>query len=100
MIAVLVAITVGFVYVGCAVAARHRAQSAADLAALAAATRLTAGAASACAQANSIAGAMHLTITRCAVENLDVVVTAHVTVTLGRFGAATASAVARAGPAD
>ena len=43
MMAILLAITVGGVYIGSAVIARHRAQAAADLAALAAAARLPAG---------------------------------------------------------
>jgi uncharacterized membrane protein len=43
MMAVLLAITIGGVYVGSAVIARHRAQAAADLTAVAAAVRLGAG---------------------------------------------------------
>jgi secretion/DNA translocation related TadE-like protein len=100
MIAVLLAITVGFLYVGCAVVARHRAQSAADLAALAAAGQLSAGATAACTWADAIARQMHSTVARCDVEDLDVTVATRATVMLGRFGIGATSAVARAGPAD
>ncbi len=100
MIAVLLAITVGCAYLGAAVIARHRAQAAADLAALAAAGRLTAGARAACATAGAVAEAMHTTVVDCSVTDLDVVVAVDVTVALGRLGGSTARAVARAGPAD
>lgn len=99
MIAVLVAVTAGIAYVGVAVVARHRAQSAADLAALAAAGRLAHGGEAACAQAAAVATAMRTNLARCGVEDLDVVVAVDVTVTLGRFGVGPARAVARAGPA-
>jgi secretion/DNA translocation related TadE-like protein len=87
--AVLLSVTVGGLYVGTAVIARHRAQAAADLAALAAAARLPAGAGAACGQASLIANAMAVRVADCAVDDLDVVVT----VTAGR-----ARAAARAGP--
>ena len=75
MMAVLLALTVGGGYFGCAVIARHRAQTTADLAALAAAVRLGYGATAACTQASALAHAMRMVVTQCAVENLDVVVT-------------------------
>ena len=83
MIAVLLAITVACVYIGAAVIARHRAQAAADLAALAAAGRLADGANAACAHASAVAHGMQVTVARCAVEELDVVVAVDAPVTLG-----------------
>lgn len=99
MMAVLMALTVGGAAVGSAVVARHRAQATADLAALAAAGQLTAGPREACASAASLASGMSATMTACAVAELDVVVTAEVTVRVGRWGVHVASASARAGPA-
>jgi secretion/DNA translocation related TadE-like protein len=96
MMAVLLAITTGGVYVGSAVIARHRAQAAADLASLAAAARLAAGADAACAQASVVAQAMHTVVAQCVVEELDVVVTVEAPVALGVWGPARAAA--RAGP--
>ncbi len=100
MIVVLLACTVGGLYLGAAVAARHRAQAAADLVALAAAGRLGEGAGVACARAAEVAQAAGATIARCAVEHLDVVVVVNVPVALGRFALGPARASARAGPAD
>ena len=62
MMAVLLAITVGGVCLGAAVIARHRAQAAADLAALAAAGDLADGADAACAQASAVARAMNAAV--------------------------------------
>lgn len=98
MITVLLAVTTAFTYLGCAVAARHRAQSAADLAALAAAGRIASGRDTACAQASAVAHEMRTAVVDCVVDGLDVVVTVGVTVRLGRFGLGTASGRARAGP--
>lgn len=91
MMAVLLAVTVGGFYLGSAVIARHRAQAAADMAALAAAARLPEGAEVACGQASVIATAMGVDVAACDVDELDVVVT----IRAGRAGAA-----ARAGPDD
>ena len=98
MIAVLLAITIGCIHVGSAVTARHRAQSAADLAALAAAARLADGEAAACSHAQAVADAMRTDVARCARDELDVVVAVEVSVTLGRLGVGRAQGVARAGP--
>jgi secretion/DNA translocation related TadE-like protein len=98
MMAVLLAITTGGVYVGSAVIARHRAQAAADLAALAAAARLADGADAACGQASMVAQAMHTMVTQCVVDELDVVVTAEAPVALGVWGPARAAA--RGGPTE
>jgi secretion/DNA translocation related TadE-like protein len=98
MVAVLLSITGGSLYLGSAVVARHRAQAAADLAALAAATRLAAGPETACAQARVVAREMRTSTAGCAVDDLDVVVT--VEARLGVGGWRSARAAARAGPAD
>jgi secretion/DNA translocation related TadE-like protein len=100
MMAVLLAITIGGVYVGSAVIARHRAQAAADLAALAAAVHLAEGTGSACSQASALARAMGTVVSHCVVEDLDVVVTVETSVSLGRIGVGPARATARAGPVD
>jgi hypothetical protein len=65
---------------------------------LAAAARVPAGAAAACAQAGALARAMRADPAGCAVDDLDVVVTVEVGLTVGRWGIARAAA--RAGPAD
>jgi len=100
MMAVLVTLTVACVYLGSAVVARHRAQAAADLAALAAAGGLARGAQAGCARAVAVAEAMRTAIADCSVVGLDVVVAVDVSVALGRFGIGTARAIARAGPVN
>ncbi len=100
MMAVLLAMTLGGSIVGSAVLARHRAQSAADLAALAAAGQIGSGHQPACAWATSVAAANGSRLTACTVAELDVIVTVEVAVSLGRLGAGTARAAARAGPAE
>ncbi len=97
MVAVLLAVTGGGAALGSVVVARHRAQAAADLAALAAASELPAGTATACSWATRLARRMRADNAECAVDGLDVVVTVRMSVPLaGRF---TARATARAGPA-
>jgi secretion/DNA translocation related TadE-like protein len=98
MMAVLLALTTAGVYIGSAVVARHRAQAAADLAALAAAVHLAGGVDTACAQAAALTDAMGATLTQCAVEDLDVVINVAAAVPLGRFGFGPARATAKAGP--
>ena len=100
MMALLLALTISGGYVGSAVVARHRAQGAADLAALAAAGDLVDGAATACTRAAGLARAMRTTMAECVIDHLDVVVVVEATVGLGRFGVGPARATARAGPAD
>lgn len=95
MTVVLLTATGAGAYLGSAVVARHRAQAVADLAALAAAARLSSGAGEACAGAAVVARRMRADDIGCVVDGLDVVVTARVAVAFG--GAATAAA--RAGPA-
>jgi len=96
MVVVLLWVAGAGAYLGSAAVARHRAQAAADLAALAAAARLPSGAAAACAQATAVARQMRADEVRCEIDTLDVVVTVQVLVLF--VGAATAAA--RAGPAD
>ena len=95
MVAVLLCITGAGAYLGSVVVARHRAQAAADLAALAAAARLPAGVVAACVRATAVAHEMRVDDTRCGVHGLDVVVTVRVPVSV----AGVAEAAARAGPA-
>ncbi len=97
MVAVLLAVTGGAGYLGAAVVARHQAQAAADLSALAAAARMPAGPASACHQAEAVAVVMRTHIADCAIDDLDVVVTVDVAMPVSRWG--NARAAARAGPA-
>ena len=96
MVAALVVVALGEVSVGAAVVARHRAQAAADLAALGAAGRLADGPDAACRQARSLSAVMHTTLTGCQIESLDVVVT--VDVRPGGWAVGIAQAAARAGP--
>lgn len=96
MVVVLITVTLGGVRIGSAVVARHRAQAAADLAALAGARRMPAGSAVACREAAGLAGAMRARVQTCTVEHLDVTVT--VVVGVGGWTSAMAGARARAGP--
>lgn len=96
MIVVVVALATVGLRVGSAVIARHRAQGAADLAALAAAARLPSGPAAACQAALNIARATGAELADCTVAELDVVIAVVVAVG-GRLGGR-AHASARAGP--
>ena len=100
MIAALAAMTVGGAHVGAAVIARHRAQAAADLAALAGAGSVPTGTDTACAQASALARAMGATTVACALHGLDIVVSVEVPTTLSLPRMGPARAIARAGPAD
>lgn len=97
-LAVLIAVTGGLAQVGSAVIARHRAQAAADLAALAAAGRIAAGTESACTQAALIAEAMGTSVADCAVDGVEVLVHVDAAVGLGGWRWGPARAAARAGP--
>ena len=100
MMAVLLAITYGAVQVGSAVIARHRAQAAADMAALAAASLLPTGQPVACGKAAALARAMGTTLSDCTADALNVTVTVHAQLPLRLGVSGPARAVARAGPAD
>jgi secretion/DNA translocation related TadE-like protein len=89
------------VYVGAAVVARHRATAAADFAALAAAVRAVEGLADGCARAADLAAENAADLTACAVGRGGIArVEVSVTVRLGRLGVHSATAAARAGPAE
>jgi secretion/DNA translocation related TadE-like protein len=96
MMVVVLAVAVIGVRVGGAVVARHRAQGAADLAALAAAARLPSGPAAACQGALDVARAMGAELADCTVAELDVVIA--VVVAVGGPIGGRAHARARAGP--
>ena len=100
MIAMLIAFAAGGAYLGAAVTARHRAQAAADLAALGAAGDVASGPDAACRQATQIAARMRSDLTDCRIDGLDVVLEVSVPVRLGRWGVGPARAVARAGPVE
>lgn len=100
MSAALISVLIGGVHLGAAVIARHKAQAAADLAALAGATFVPSGPASACARASALALAMGTNAVECALDGLDVVVTVEAVPGLAVGRATPARAVARAGPAD
>lgn len=94
MVAVLLSVTGAGCYLGSVVVARHRAQSAADLGALAGAARLPQGASAACARATTVSREMRVGEVGCEVDGLDVIVTVEV----GVVFAGVARASARAGP--
>ena len=100
MIAMLIAFATGAAYLGAAVTARHRAQAAADLAALGAAGAVVSGPDAACRQATEIAARMRSGVASCRIEGRDVVLEATSPVRRGRGGAGPARASARAGPVD
>jgi secretion/DNA translocation related TadE-like protein len=94
MTALLVAL-----HLGAAVVARHQAESAADLAALAAAGATFRGDHAACARAEDVASAMHATVRSCSVSGWEVLLEVRVAVPLTLLGAAPeATGRARAGP--
>lgn len=96
LIACLVSVAGAGVHIGAAVVARHRAQAAADLAALAGAAALPGGAEAACGAAGAVIAAMSAALGRCDVEGLDVVI--GVAVPTGTWMGGQAYAAARAGP--
>ncbi len=100
MIAMVIVFAAGGAYLGAAVTARHRAQAAADLAALSAAGAVVSGPDSACRQATEVAARMRSLVAGCRIEGLDVVLEVAVPVRLGRWGVGPARAAARAGPVD
>jgi len=96
----LIGVTLLIGQVGVAVVGRHRAQAAADLAALSAAAELERGANAGCAAAGDIASRMGARILQCAVVQWDATVTVEANVPMGLFGKRTVRAVARAGPVE
>lgn len=98
-LAALLVVVIAVVHVGSAVSARHRAQSAADLAALAAAAALDRGLDDACAAGTAVVERMDAVMDSCVVDEWDVQVEVSITLPLGSFGVRDARAAARAGPA-
>ena len=97
---VLAVLGAATVLVGAAVVARHRAGTAADMAALAGAGRAVVGAPEACAAAAAVARADGAVLDSCQLAAAGVVaVRVRVDVRLGPFGSFPAGARARAGPA-
>ncbi|WP_433758299.1 Rv3654c family TadE-like protein [Nocardia sp. CA-135398] len=99
-LAALIGATLLIAQLGAVVVARHRAQSAADLAALAAAGELMHGADAGCAEAGEIARRMGVRIQNCEVVQWDATVTVERNVPMGLLGKQTVRAVARAGPVE
>jgi secretion/DNA translocation related TadE-like protein len=87
-----------FATAGAGVVARHRAQSAADLAALAAAVHAADGTGPACRQAQRIASANAARLVSCRIEGSDVIVTTEVRPAGPAALAGVARGRARAGP--
>lgn len=96
-IAGLMSVTVFGLYLGAALVARHQAESAADLAALAGAGSAVFGESYACAQARRVTDRMGVHLTSCQTRGPDVLVVATATANLTTLTSATAHA--RAGPA-
>jgi secretion/DNA translocation related TadE-like protein len=94
----LLAITVLIGQVGMAIVLRHRAQSAADLSALAAAGGLDAGIAAGCERAGAVATRAGFRLDECAVVDWDVTVTVEAETSLAVFGSREVRASAHAGP--
>ncbi|MGI8417942.1 MAG: Rv3654c family TadE-like protein [Nakamurella sp.] len=92
----IVVLAVGLQVAG-AVIARHRAESAADLAALAGAAKVLTGQQSACSTAGSIAAANGAMLQDCELIGLDLRVMVRVDAALGPIGGSAAGR-ARAGP--
>ena len=97
--ALLISAGAGLV-VGSAVVARHRAQSAADLAALAGAVAMPAGVQAGCTRAAQVVRRLAAGRADCRVDGLDVVVTVEAAPLFGGWSLGSARATARAGPVD
>ncbi|WP_306363878.1 Rv3654c family TadE-like protein [Nocardia sp. CC227C] len=97
-VAALLTVTLLLAQLGVAVVARHRTQSAADLAALAAAGGLDRGTVAGCAEADRIGQRMGVRVRECVVAGWDVTVTVESGITLGPLGTRMVRASARAGP--
>jgi secretion/DNA translocation related TadE-like protein len=96
----LLSVTVAVLHLGGVAVARHQAESAADLAALAGAGRVVVGERAACERAARITERMRVRLDSCQARGWDVLVqvSARPAGPVGRFGAAVARA--RAGPVD
>lgn len=85
---------------GSAVAGRHRVETAADLAALAAAEEVPYGRAVACGRAATVAAGNGGLLRGCRIAGGDIEIVVSRPVSLGRLGVRTATARARAGPVE
>ena len=99
-VAALVAVLSAVLGLVGAVGGRHRAEAAADLAALAAAGQAVRGEAVACRRAGDVAAGTGGRVVLCRVRGAEAVVEVDVTLRATVFGAVTARARARAGPAS
>ena len=97
---VIVVAALAAVAVGAAIVARHRAQAAADLAALAGAAHAVEGQDAACAWAARLAADNGGQLVACSLDGWDLTVSAAVAPAGVAALAGTASASARAGPVD
>ncbi|BDT92923.1 Rv3654c family TadE-like protein [Nocardia sputorum] len=99
-LAALIGVTLLIAQVGIVVVARHRAQAAADMAALAAAGALVDGVDAACAEADGVARRMGTRIRVCEAAEWDVTVTVERNVPIGLYGDRVVRTSARAGPVE
>jgi secretion/DNA translocation related TadE-like protein len=97
-VAVLTSVLVAGLHLGAAILARHRAESAADLAALAAARQAVRGQTAACHEAATIASAGGATVTRCLLLGWNALVEVRVPVPMALPGLDAAFGQAMAGP--
>lgn len=97
---VLLVVTGLAVHVGAAVLTRQRAETGADLAALAGAAQMLRGAAFACATAGRVAQANGVSVTSCTADGLDLLVEVTAAVAGGGPLGGSATGRARAGPVD
>ncbi len=91
-------IGLGMAQAGAAMVARHKAQQAADLGALAGARQWYSGAEAACARAGALVVANHARLAGCVLDGPDLVVVAEVQPAGPIGGVGPARAAARAGP--
>jgi secretion/DNA translocation related TadE-like protein len=96
---VTVVIAMAVAAAGAVIVARHRAQAAADLAALAGAARAVEGETAACARAGEIAAANGARLRSCRLTGWDLTVSTEVSPAQVAAVAGAATASARAGPA-
>jgi secretion/DNA translocation related TadE-like protein len=97
-VAVIMTVFLVGLHLGSAVIARHRAEAAADLAALAAAGVAVEGAEAACDRAGEVAAAMGGTVTSCGLVGWDALVEVRVPTEVALPGIDGATGRARAGP--
>ncbi|WP_245562416.1 Rv3654c family TadE-like protein [Nocardia araoensis] len=96
----LIGVTLLIAQVGAVVVARHRAQAAADSAALTAAGALVDGVDAACGEADQVARRMGTRIRLCEAAEWDATVVVERNVPIGLYGDRIVRASARAGPVE